>query len=195
MDFTALKKTLENRRYTVSVFANKEEAADHLEATIQNEIVGFGGSVTLKEMQLDKRLAGKNTVRWHWLDPQDRNRFSDFTAYVTSVNAVSESGELVNIDGSGNRVSASVFGPKKVFFVIGSNKLAPDLSAAINRARQIASPPNCKRLNLKTPCVATGRCHDCRSPDRICNVMAIHMGPMLGAEHTEVVLIDEALGY
>lgn len=195
MDFGTLKKNLENRKFAVSVFPDREAAAAHLEAGIKGEVVGFGGSITLKDMGLDERLAKNNTVIWHWHNMKNRDRYAEYTAYVTSVNAVAETGELVNIDGSGNRVAATIFGPKKVYFVVGRNKVAPDLPSAIDRARNIASPPNCKRLELRTPCVKDLRCHDCRSPDRICNVMSIHMGPMLKCDHTEVVLIDEDLGF
>ncbi len=195
MDFSTVKKNLEARRYTVSVFKTAEEACAHLEQAISGETVGFGGSVTLDQMGLYDRLAKNNKLIWHWRDPADRFRYAEMTAYVTSVNGMAETGEMVNIDGSGNRIAASIFGPKKVYFVVGANKLRPTLEQAIDRARNIASPPNAKRLNCKTPCVQDLRCHDCRSPERICQTMNIHMGPMHHAQHTEVVLIDQELGY
>jgi NAD-dependent dihydropyrimidine dehydrogenase PreA subunit len=147
-------------------------------------------------MGLYDLLAESNTVVWHWkMGPEARRRFPEFTAFITSANALSETGELVNIDGTGNRLSASLFGPKKLYFVIGRNKLTPDLASAIHRARNVAAPINAKRLERKTPCVADGKCHDCASPERICKGLVVHMKPMTGAERTEVVLVDEDLGY
>ena len=195
MDFTALKKTLEKHGFVVSCFANKEEAAEHLEQTVSGETIGFGGSVTVQDMNLYERLGKNNVVSWHWIDPAARTRHPEFTAYITSVNGLAETGELINIDGSGNRVAATIFGPKKLYFVVGKNKIAPDLASAIDRARNIASPLNAERLDKKTPCVKDLRCHDCNSPERICGVLSIHMRPLLGMTHTEVVLIDEDLGY
>ena len=195
MAFDRVKVNLEKRGYSVSLFATAGEAARYLAGAMKNEAIGFGGSVTLRDMGVYDLLAENNTVIWHWKNQGDRDRYAEFTAYLTSVNALAETGEMINIDGSGNRVAASLFGPKRVYFVIGRNKLAPDLASAIERARQIASPPNCKRLNLKTPCATTGKCHDCDSPERICNAMCIHMRPTTRTAHTEVVLVDEDLGY
>ncbi len=194
MDFTKTAKNLEGNGFAVSRFATAAEAAAHLETAIKGETVGFGGSVTLKAMNLDKHLAKNNQVIWHWIDPDARARFPEFTAYIASANALAETGELVNIDGAGNRLSATLFGPKRIYFVVGKNKLRPDLASAIDRARNVASPLNARRLEKATPCVKDLRCHDCRAKDRICGAMVIHMRPMHGTR-TEVVLIDEDLGY
>ena len=114
--------------------------------------------------------------------------------YLTSVNALAETGELVNIDGTGNRVAATLFGHEKVYFVIGQNKLAPTYDEALWRARTIASPKNARRLGMKTPCAVKGdRCYDCRSPQRICRGLVVLWGPMMGME-AEVILVDEDLG-
>lgn len=195
MAFDTVKANLEKRGFTVSVFPDRGGAAQRIADALHGETVGFGGSITVQDMGLYEKLEANNTVLWHWKDPKNRARSAEFTAYVTSVNALSETGEMVNIDGSGNRLAASLFGPKKVFFVIGRNKLAPDLPAAVARARNIASPVNAKRLGRKTPCAETGKCHDCASPERICGALCVYMRPMSGASHTEVVLIDEDLGY
>lgn len=194
MDFAKITANLEKHRFTVSRFATGNEAAEHLAAAIKGEEVGFGGSVTLQELGLYDRLAEHNRVYWHWVDPDERFRVGVFTIYLSSVNAIAETGEIVNIDGSGNRVAATIFGPKKVYFIAGKNKIRPDLATAIDRARNVASPLNAKRLERKTPCIVDGKCHDCNSPERICGVMAIHTRPMLSAAHTEVVLIDEEYG-
>ena len=99
-------------------------------------------------------------------------------------------------DGVGNRISATLYGPKRVVFVVGRNKLTPDLPSAMERAQKTAGPPNAKRLNKKTPCAVTGVCANCKSPDRICGAMTIHMKPLNGFETPEeIILINEDLGY
>ena len=110
---------------------------------------------------------------------------------------MAKTGEIVNIDGMGNRIASTVFGHKKLYFIVGKNKIADDLDGAIWRARNIAAPLNAKRFNVKTPCVAHGggKCFDCKSPERICNGMVITMGKMSGVGEMEVVLIGEELGY
>ena len=114
--------------------------------------------------------------------------------YLTSVNALAETGELVNIDGTGNRVAATLFGHEKVFFVIGRNKLAPTCDEAVWRARNVAAPQRAKQLGKKTPCaVKCDRCYDCKSPERICRGLAVLWGPMMGMA-AEVLLVDEDLG-
>ena len=195
MDLSVIRGNLEKNGFAASCFAKAGEAADYLERSLKGETIGFGGSVTLRDMGLYERLGKNNTVLWHWKTPDARSRYPEFTVYLTSVNAAAETGELVNIDGGGNRVAASLFGPGKVFFILGSNKIRPDLASAIDRARNLASPLNARRLERKTPCAASGRCHDCSSPERICGVISIHLRPMTGAKRTEALLIDEELGY
>lgn len=195
MSIETLVAALEKHRFTVSKFATSAEAVKYLADNIKGETVGFGGSVTLRDMGLYEELAKANTAVWHWKNPDDRYRYPEFTVYLTSVNAIAETGEMVNIDGSGNRIGASLFGPKRIYFIIGRNKITPDLASAIERARNIASPPNAKRLKHNTPCVQTGTCHDCNSPERLCNALCIYMRPMVTTEHTEVVLVDEDLGF
>lgn len=195
MSFDKLKSSLERHRYRVSVFPTAAEAVSYLTTEIRDETIGFGGSMTVDQTGLYDKLASANKVFWHWKDVADRDRFPEFTTYVTSVNAVAETGEMVNIDGTGNRLAASLYGPKKVWFLIGKNKVTADLTTAIERARRIASPLNAKRYKMETPCVADGKCHDCNHQKRICNALTIYMRPMLVAERTEVVLIDEDLGF
>ena len=195
MDFTTIKKNLERNQFAVSCFEAVEAANDYLAEKIEDETVGFGGSVTLQEMGLYERLEKSNTVLWHWVDPECRLRQLECTTYISSVNGAAETGELVNIDGTGNRVACTLFGPKKIYFIVGSNKICPDLPSAMERAQKVAGPLNAKRANFDTPCVKTGKCHDCKSPQRICRGMVIHLRPMLWAEHTEVVLVDKKLGY
>lgn len=199
MDYALLKKNFENHRFKTAYFATKEEAASYLADRIHCETVGFGGSMTAQEMGLYELLGKDNTVIWHWKsdDAQAaRLRARDATVYILSANGVSATGELVNVDGTGNRLAASLFGPKKVVYVVGKNKIEPDLPSAMKRARNVAATKNAIRFNKKTPCVATGgeRCFDCNSPERICNATVILERPMNGME-TEILFIDEELGY
>ena len=127
-------------------------------------------------MGLSEELSKNNEVYWHWITPGPATLESASKAevYITSANGLSETGEIVNIDGSGNRVASTLYGHDTVYFICGINKLEPDLDAAIHRARNIASPLNARRLERKTPC-ATGelKCHDCSSPDRICKGLVV----------------------
>ena len=198
--FTKVAENLKALGYQVSVFDTKAQAADYLCDQIQNTTVGFGGSITLQQMQLAERLESHNELFWHWKvkegsTPAETLREArGAEVYVTSVNGLAESGEIINIDGTGNRVAAMLYGHKKVYFVAGSNKIAPDYEAALHRARNMAAPMNAKRLSRKTPCVEGGRCFDCNSPERICRGLAVLWEKMGGSE-MEVILVDEVLGY
>ncbi len=198
MDFTKVSENLKARGYAVQCFATAQEAADYLNGAIDGVSVAFGGSVTLDQMGLFERLSSHNHAMWHWRegtaeDPRKEGLTAD--VYVTSVNGMDEDGDLINIDGAGNRVAASLFGHKKVYFVVGRNKLAPTYDEALWRARNIAAPKNAQRLQRKTPCAAKGdKCYDCKSPERICRGLVVLWKPMMGME-AEVVLVDEDLGY
>ena len=198
-DFSRVKHNLEARGFRVSVFATAAEAADYLDSAIDNTSVGFGGSVTLEKMGLYERLERHDRVNWHWrptVDGADA-RQAAMTAehYITSVNGLAETGELINIDGTGNRVASTLYGHKKVWFVVGRNKLAPTYEEALWRARNIAAPKNAQRLGRKTPCaVKADRCYDCKSPERICRGLVV-LWEAIGSMEMEVVLVDEALGY
>ena len=195
MAFETVKKNLEERGFRVSEFATAAEAAEYLNGAIDGVSVGFGGSLTLKEMGLYEKLSEHNNVIWHWVNGlETRGEAANTDVYITSVNGLAEDGQLINIDGAGNRVASTLFGHKKVYFVIGKNKLAPTYDEALWRARNIAAPKNAQRLGKKTPCAVNGdRCYDCKSPDRICRGLVVHWGPMMGME-MEVVLVDENLG-
>ncbi len=198
MDFTKVSENLKARGYAVQCFATAQEAADYLNGAIDGVSVAFGGSVTLDQMGLFERLSSHNHAMWHWRegtaeDPRKEGLTAD--VYVTSVNGMDEDGDLINIDGAGNRVAASLFGHKKVYFVVGRNKLAPTYEEALWRARNIAAPKNAQRLQRKTPCAVKGdKCYDCKSPERICRALVVLWEPMMGME-AEVVLVDEDLGY
>lgn len=198
MDFTKVSENLKARGYAVQCFATAQEAADYLNGAIDGVSVAFGGSVTLDQMGLFERLSSHNHALWHWRegtaeDPRKEGLTAD--VYVTSVNGMDEDGDLINIDGAGNRVAGSLFGHKKVYFVVGRNKLAPTYEEALWRARNIAAPKNAQRLQRKTPCAVKGdKCYDCKSPERICRALVVLWEPMMGME-AEVVLVDEDLGY
>lgn len=201
MDFTSVSANLKKKGYLVSVFARKEDAADYLNRVIDGKTVGFGGSVTLRTMGLHELLSAHNTLYNHDRKPaqlsvmETRRAASRAEVYLSSVNGLAETGEIVNIDGTGNRVAAISFGPEKVYLIVGRNKLVPTLQDAIDRARNVAAPRNAQRLARRTPCAASGeRCFDCQSPDRICRIMTLLLEKPSGADY-EVVLIDEDLGY
>ena len=200
-DFTNLENNLRNKGYKVAIFANKEAATEYLDRQIHEKIVGFGGSMTLHEMNLFDTLSSHNTVYWHDKKPENMTVVETRTAatnaeiYISSVNGISEQGEIINIDNTGNRVAAISYGPSKVYLVIGANKVAKDFEAAMLRARNIAAPLNAKRLNRKTPCaVHADQCYNCKSPERICRNLSVLWDKPTGAEY-EIILIDEKLGY
>jgi hypothetical protein len=201
MELDVLKNNLEKLGYAASVFDTKEEAARYLENSIRGRTVGFGGSVTLRQMGLYERLSRHNEVIWHWTVPEGesvksvRLRANAADIYISSVNGVSQAGEIVNIDGTCNRVSAMLYGHEKVYFVMGENKVEKTLEDAIRRARNVAAPKNAARLSRKTPCAAKAdRCYDCKSPDRICRALCVLWQKPIGGDF-EAVIIREALGY
>ena len=193
--FDTVKQNLETRGFSVRTFATAAEAAAYLNEAIDGKTVGFGGSMTLKDMGLYELLGSHNEVHWHWVNgPEERKAAMRTQVYLSSANGLAETGEIINIDGGGNRVASTLYGHEKVYLVIGRNKLAPTYDEALWRARNIASPKNAQRLGRKTPCAVKGdRCYDCKSPERICRGLVVLWGPMMGME-TEVILVDEDLG-
>ena len=201
MDFSLIRTNLENKGYAVSCFETKDEATAYLVDTIKNTTVGFGGSMTLKEMDLYSKLSGENTVDWHWT-PKDgqsvaqaHKAAAEAEIYICSVNGIAETGEIINIDGTGNRVASTIFGHKKVIFVVGKNKIAPDYEKAMWRARNIASPKNAQRIGVATPCAVKGdKCYNCNSKGKICRSFSVFMEKPGGSQY-EIVLVNEELGY
>lgn len=197
-DLEKTGKNLENRGFRVHRFASGAEAAEFLVQTLHGTSIGIGGSVTIDTLGVYDRLCGSNEVFWHWKNhaPETRERAGKAETYLCSANGVSENGEIVNIDGFGNRVAGTIYGPERVFLVVGRNKIAPDLTGAIDRARNIAAPLNARRLNRHTPCaVGEPRCRDCRSPEKICGVMTVFFMPPTSIKEFHVILVDEDLGY
>lgn len=195
-DFSTVTRSLEERGYIVHTFPTAAKAAAYLDAGIDGATVGIGGSATVRDSGAYDLLKTHNTVYWHWeQEPNEARRSSmDADFYLTSVNALAQTGELVNIDGTGNRVSSTLFGHKKVYFLIGRNKLCPTYDDAVWRARNVAAPHRAQQMGRKTPCaLKADRCYDCKSPERICRGFVTLWGPTLGME-AEVLLIDEDLG-
>ena len=197
-DLEKTRRNLESRGFHVHVFATGAEAADYLAQTIHDTSVGIGGSMTVEELGVYDRLSADNEVFWHWKNAarDTRERAGKAETYLCSANDVSETGEIVNIDGYGNRAAGTIYGPRRVFLVIGKNKIAPDLTGAIDRARNVAAPLNARRLKRDTPC-AKGelRCHDCRSKEKVCGVMTVFFMPPTSIGEFHVLLVDEELGY
>lgn len=193
-DIEKLRKNLEDRGIQSSYFATAQAAADYLDQQIDGTTVGIGGSMTVKVMGLYPRLSAHNQVAWHW-EGDSLEEAAKTEVYLTSANGVAETGELVNIDGNCNRIASSVYGHKRVYFVVGINKIEPDYDRALWRARNVAAPKNAQRLGRKTPCAVKGdRCYDCKSPERICRGLSVIWGRPTPVEVMEVVLIGEELG-
>ena len=192
----AAKKNLEALGYSVQYFATGAEAAEYLNGKSDGCSVGFGGSMTLKEIGLDTLLATHNELHWHWTDgPEARKLAKDAQVYICSANGLAETGEIVNIDGMGNRVAAIVYGPQSVIVVAGMNKVVDTLEDAITRARTVAAPINKQRFpNAPTPCLVTGSCADCKAPGSICNQMLITRSTR-PAGRIKFILVGEKLGF
>lgn len=200
MELTALKERLVALGYRASVFADRDSACDYLAACIGGRTAAVGGSVTVREMKLAERLRKSGRVIWHW-EPQAGEDASQLLTearsapiYISSVNAIARTGEIVNIDGTCNRLSSILYGHETVYLVVGRNKITENMPSAIDRARNIAAPKNAARLGRHTPCVAANRCMDCASPERICRALSVLYSAPRGASY-EVILIDEDLGY
>ncbi len=166
------------------------------------ESFGIGGSGTVRAIGIgdELRIMGK-TIFDHWqpeLSPEEiqamRLAQGRSDCFLCSANAVSEEGEIVNVDGIGNRVAATAFGPRKVVVVAGANKIAADLAAALGRVREVAAPMRAKSLGMETPCAESGHCVDCNAPQRICRITTIlHRPPML--TDISIVLVAQSLGF
>lgn len=179
---------LRRRGFEAVFVKTPEEAASIVMKEAEGaKSVGWGGSESVKALGVRERLAeaGKE-IRDHELV---------MDLFLLSANALTADGRIVNIDGRGNRVAASIAGPSRVVYVIGRNKIVDGgVDDAIARIKRFASPPNCRRLGKKTPCAVTGECADCSSPDRICKVTAIFDRCPTGVSALAIV-VDADLGY
>ena len=192
-------KGLASRNMTGYYAADREEALRQALALIpEGASVTMGGAMSAHEIGLVDAVKKGN---YNFID---RNAIPDKRAamlaaydadvFLSSVNAMTEDGELVNIDGNANRVSAIAQGPKKVIFIVGMNKVCSDLDGAMKRARNVAAPINAQRFGLSTPCAKTGACMNCKSPDTICcQFLITRFSRHAGRIH--VILVNDSLGF
>ena len=201
-----LERTMEhlrNNRMQAFYTEKKEQVVPLIKSLMnENETVACGGSMTLFETGVIDFL---REGPYHFLDRYEKDitperldaifhqSFSADT-YITGANAITEEGELYNVDGRGNRVAAMIFGPKSVIVVAGINKIVKDMSEAVERLRRTAAPANATRLECKTPCVETGICQDCRSKERICSTYTIFRRQSV-LDRIKVILAGVELGY
>lgn len=205
IDIEKTIKALERNKFVVHYFETSAEAVTYLKNRIQNKCVAIGDSHTLLEIGVYDALSEVNEDITDIQRPLPGESFRNTAlrtmgrdVFLTSVNALSQTGEMVNIDGTGNRVAASLFGSQEVFFVLGVNKITPDLASAIYRARNVAAPLNSKKNKKSSlnPCATLDeKCYDCGSPDRICNALTIYYKKMRNMQTMEVIIINEVLGF
>lgn len=194
------KAALEKNNMQAFIVQTAAEVVPLLKTLLpQGGTVSNGGSVSLAECGALDLLKSGN---YRYLDRTEpgvdvqklyREVFSA-DAYLASANAVTEEGEVYQMDGNSNRVAPITFGPASVILVVGINKIVPDIYAAFDRRANIAAPANTHRLNLKTPCATTGVCSDCHSPDRVCCTEVI-LHQQRTKDRIKVILVNEALGY
>lgn len=198
-----LVKNLARRHFEACYCPTAAEARQKVSELIPDgSSVTWGGTMTVRDLGIPQMLRERGT-----LDVWDRDLVSTeeeklemyrraFRAdyYLSSANALSEDGVIVNIDGNGNRVAAITWGPQHVIFVIGLNKVAQDAEAALKRARSTASPINAARFDIQTPCQTDGLCHNCNSPQSICNYVHFLRNSSKPGRII-VVLVGESLGY
>lgn len=194
-------KSLKKRGMDATYCADAKTACKTaLSLIAEGSTVTWGGSESIKECGLMDALKNAPVTLWDRAEvkPENMKAFyrKAFCAdyFLMSANAVTLDGQLVNIDGTGNRVAALSYGPDHVIVIAGMNKIEPTLDAAIDRAHYTAAPPNAIRLNLETPCAKDGVCHNCLSPQKICNMLHVtHYNRFAGRIH--VILVGENLGF
>lgn len=194
--------SLGRHEFDARFFPSREDTVQAvLDVIPPDAAVGCGGSWTLRQIGLLEALRGRgNKVYAHEAGMpfeeamQYRRESLASPFYLSSSNAITMHGELVNVDGMGNRVAGLSFGPPTVIVVAGYNKLVPDIEAALQRIREVAAPANAARYNLETPCVKKGQCQDCSKPARICRITTIiSRRPMI--TDFKVFIIGESLGF
>lgn len=212
MDIKKTMANLEKNNMKPYFVETKEEVVPLIKTLIADgESISHGGSETLKEIGAIELLKSGN---YDYIDRsglegealrQSYIRAFGCDTYLTSVNAVTENGELYNVDGNSNRVACIVYGPRQVIAVVGMNKIVADISEAVTRVKTTAAPPNTKRLGCKTPCAATGQCislnkenpmicEGCESPQRICCNYVIS-AKQRHKDRIKVIIVNESLGY
>lgn len=196
-------QALKKNDFDAEYFPTTAEAVSKVvEIAASAKTIGVGGSVTVRGLNILDVLEGQGKVIYdHWKPSLSREesmriRRTQLTCdlFLTGTNTLTLNGEIVNIDGVGNRVCSMIFGPKKVVILAGVNKIVRDVHEAVRRIYEVVSPMNCKRLGRNTPCGETGICNDCKSPDRICRITVIlNRKPHLS--DISVYLIGEELGF
>lgn len=191
-------KGVESRNMSGYYANNKEEALEIALKLIEEESkVAMGGCKSAKDIGLVKALetGNYNYIDRSKLEPREGLLASyDADVFISSANAITSDGIIVNIDGNSNRVSCIAQGPKKVIFIVGMNKVCADVDSAMKRARNIAAPINVQRFDINTPCKETGRCFDCKSPDTICcQFLITRYSRHTGRIH--VIMVNDELGY
>lgn len=198
-----LCKKLTHRGYQAQYCIDENAAVESVLKLIPEQAsVGIPGTVTIRQLGLMEKLSARgNQIFQHWdpaLKPEERKqRYMDANSadwFLTSSNAITLSGDLVNIDGTGNRVAAMAWAPGKLLYVIGINKICHDLQTAIERVRDVATPPNCIRLDAQPPCTKLGHCANCDVPQRVCRMLTIMERPPFGRE-CHILLVGAILGY
>lgn len=196
-------KALEKNNMCAYLVNNEEELLNQIDELInEGDLVACGGSMTLFETNVIDYL---RNGKYNFLDRYQANISADdmkeiyrksfyADAYFASTNAVTENGELYNVDGNGNRVAALLFGPRKVIIVAGVNKIVKNVDEAIKRNREISAPTNAKRLNKKTPCTKVGFCMDCKSPEKICREYTL-IRSQKDKDRIHVIFINNNIGY
>lgn len=196
---SALKSRNINAYFVSDKESAKSKALDIIE---KGKPISFGGSITLNQIGLieelksgeynliDRDLCDSNKFMKQWVM---KNSNSGGT-YISGANAITKDGKIVNMDGWGNRVNAINYGPEKIIIITGKNKIVNDLNEAVERIEMIAAPKNTKRLGKKTPCVDSGKCVDCRSSERICNILSV-VQFQNDSSRMHIILVDEELGY
>jgi L-lactate utilization protein LutC len=186
---------LMKRKFETQIFETGQQAAQGICARIKGCSVGLGSSMTIQHIGLFNMLkANAESVFEHQPgqagDDERKAMVADY--FITSANGLSKDGQIVNIDGTGNRIAATCFGPGEVIYVIGKNKIAPTLDDALYRAKETAVKL-AKHFNRKTPCIKTGKCEDCLSPECLCSITTIHRKKPYGTR-ISVFLINEEVG-
>ena len=191
-------KGLESRNMSGYYAADKEAAVKQaLELIPEGISIAMGGCASAHEIGLIKVLedGNYNYINRDKLSPREGLLAAyDADIFLSSANAITSDGVMVNIDGNSNRVSCIAQGPRKVVFIVGMNKVCSDLDAAMKRARNVAAPANAQRFEVKTPCKTTGKCFDCKSPDTICCQFLITRYSR-HKDRIHVILVNDTLGF
>jgi len=198
----AVAALMKNEFDAVYCESREEARRNIIDEARKARTIGFGGSMTVRELQLEPDLeqTGAELLQHNkpGLSAEEklniRRQQLTCDLFLTGSNAVTLNGQLVNIDGVGNRVGAMMFGPKQVIVVVGRNKIVEDVHAALKRIKEIAAPANARRLDLKLPCAVTGQCSECNSPDRICRATVI-LDRKPSQANIRVLIINDDLGY